>query len=107
MTCCRIRNGSIRVTDAVRIGAIEEAASNGTAADLVASPDAVLAELPAREIPETYVPAARNGAAIPIAALDDGDGLVDGSLVRLTAGGTLIGVHRVDGSAVKAEVVTV
>ncbi len=102
----RVRNGSIRVADAVRIDDVAEAAAAGTVAELVASPDTVLADVPAREIPGSHVPAARNGAAIPIADLAERDGLTDGGLLRLTADGTLIGMYRIDGPVAKAEVVT-
>ena len=102
----RVRNGSIRVADAVRIDDVAEAAAGGTAAELIASPDTVLADVPARVIPGSHVPAARNGAAIPIADLAESEGLTDGGLLRLTADGTLIGMYRIDGPVAKAEVVT-
>lgn len=101
----RVRNGPIRVADAVRIDDVAVAAADGTVADLVVSPETVLANVPAREIPESHLSTARNGAAIPIAHLAEGEGLTDGDLLRLTADGTMIGMYRVDGPMAKAEVV--
>ncbi len=101
----RVRNGPIRVADAVRIDDVAVAAADGTVADLVVSPETVLANVPAREIPESHLSTARNGAAIPIADLAEGEGLTDGDLLRLTADGTMIGMYRVDGPMAKAEVV--
>ncbi|MGB9358495.1 MAG: tRNA pseudouridine(55) synthase TruB [Acidimicrobiia bacterium] len=102
----RVRNGSICVTDAVRIDDVAAAVADGTVADLVASTEAVLADVPSREIPVTLVPAARNGAAIPIADLAEGERLTDGGLLRLTADGILVGMYRMEGPVAKAEVVT-
>ena len=102
----RVRNGSIDVADAVRIEAVEEAAANHSVGDLVAPADTVLADDPAREIPEALVMSARNGAAVPVDALDEVETLVDGDLVRLVSGSALIGVYRISGTRAKAEVVT-
>ncbi len=101
----RVRNGSIGVADAVSVGTIEAAASDGTADSLVASSGTVLADIPVREIPEPHVAAALNGVAIPTANLEDGDSLSEADLVRLVAGGDLIGVYRIEGPVAKAEVV--
>lgn len=102
----RIRNGSIDVGDAVRVDAIEAAVADGTVTDLILPADVVLADLPAWEIPEAHLAAARNGAAIPIALLDQGEALLDGALIGLTGGGSLIGIYRVVGAFARAEVVT-
>ena len=85
---------------------IEEAVKAGTIRDLVATPTYVLADIPARVIPPPYVTAARNGAAVPVAVLEGGEGEPKSGLVRLVADGSLVGVYRIDGSAAKAEVVT-
>ena len=102
----RTRNGSIGVADAVRVGAIDRAVSEGMAESLIAPSGTVLADIPAREIPPSLIAAARNGAAIPTAVLEDGDDLPEAELVRLVAGGDLIGVYRIEGPFAKAEVVT-
>jgi tRNA pseudouridine55 synthase len=102
----RVRNGSIGVTEAAGIETIEEAVKAGTIRDLVATSDAVLSDMPARVVPQPYVKAARNGAAVPVAVLEGGDGEPASGLVRLVADGSLVGVYRIDGSAAKAEVVT-
>ncbi|MCP3859919.1 MAG: hypothetical protein GY704_09720, partial [Phycisphaeraceae bacterium] len=102
----RVRNGPIGVDDAMGIKTIEEAVKAGTIRDLVATPDVVLADIPARVIPPSYVTAARNGAAVPVAVLEGGEGDSMPALVRLVADGSLVGVYRIDGSAAKAEVVT-
>ena len=57
-------------------------------------------------IPPPYVTAARNGAAVPVAVLEGGNGAATSGLVRLVADGSLVGVYRIDGSAAVAEVVT-
>lgn len=103
----RVRNGSIDVAEAVGVETIEVAVGEGMVTDLVAGSDVVLADIPAREIDAAYVNGARNGAAIPVAALERGDGDADRGLVRLLADGCLLGVYRIDGSSVKPEVVTV
>jgi tRNA pseudouridine55 synthase len=102
----RIRNGSISVADAIRIGTIEEAVKAGTIRDLVAMHDRVLSDIPARVIPPAYVTAAQNGAAIPAGALEGGEVEAKSGRVRLVADGSLVGVYRIDGSAAVAEVVT-
>jgi tRNA U55 pseudouridine synthase TruB len=102
----RVRNGSIDVEGAVGIATIEEAVKTGTIRDLISTPDRVLADIPFRVIPPSYVTAARNGASVPVAVLEGGGGEAESGLVRLVAGGSLIGVYRVDGSAARAEVVT-
>jgi tRNA U55 pseudouridine synthase TruB len=102
----RMRNGSISVADAIRIGTIEEAVKAGTIRDLVATHDRVLSNIPARVIPPPYVAAAQNGAAIPAGALEGGEVEAESGRVRLVADGSLVGVYRIDGSAVVAEVVT-
>ena len=102
----RIRNGQIDVGEAVGIATVEEAVKAGTIRDLVATSDVVLADIPARVIPQPYVTAARNGAAVPVAALEGSEGEPKSGLVRLVADGSLVGVYRIDGSAAKAEVVT-
>lgn len=102
----RIRNGQIDVGEGVGIATVEEAVKAGTIRDLVATSDVVLADIPARVIPQPYVTAARNGAAVPVAVLEGSEGEPKSGLVRLVADGSLIGVYRIDGSAAKAEVVT-
>ena len=102
----RIRNGQIDVGEAVGIATVEEAVKAGTIRDLVATSDVVLADIPARVIPQPYVTAARNGAAVPVAVLEGSEGEPKSGLVRLVADGSLVGVYRIDGSAAKAEVVT-
>lgn len=102
----RIRNGPISVDDATGIETIEEAVNAGTVRDLVATPDAVLADIPARAIPPSYATAARNGAAVPVDVLEGGEGEPLPALIRLITDGSLVGVYRIDGSAAKAEVVT-
>ena len=103
----RIRNGSIGVADAVQIHTIEEAVKAGAIRDLVATHDGVLADIPVRVIPPSYATAARNGAAVPVGVLEGSEGEPKTGLVRLVADGSLVGVYRIDGSAAKAEVVTV
>jgi tRNA pseudouridine55 synthase len=102
----RIRNGQIDVGEGVGIATVEEAVKAGTIRDLVATSDVVLADIPARVIPQPYVTAARNGAAVPVAVLEGSEGEPKSGLVRLVADGSLVGVYRIDGSAAKAEVVT-
>lgn len=102
----RVRNGPIGVDEAVGIEAVEEEVKAGTIQDLVASSDVVLADIPVRVIPQPYVTAARNGAAVPVAVLEGGEGEPKPDLVRLVADGALVGVYRIDGSTARAEVVT-
>jgi len=102
----RVRNGSVSVGDATGIETIEEAVRAGTIQDLVATPDVVLADIPVKVIPPSYATAARNGAAVPVAVLEGGEGEPISALVRLVSDGSLVGVYRIDGSTAKAEVVT-
>jgi tRNA pseudouridine55 synthase len=102
----RTNNGSIDVADAVRIGMIEQAVTSGTMQNLVVTHDVVLSDIPVGVIPPPYVTAARNGAAVPVAALGGGNGVATSGLVRLVADGSLVGVYRIDGSAAVPEVVT-
>jgi tRNA U55 pseudouridine synthase TruB len=103
----RVRNGSLRVDDAVTIEQIEAANVEGTIEDLVIDPADALADLPARELDPAYLRGAVNGAVVPTTALGEGVDVGEGDVIRLMADGTLLGVYRIDGAAVKAEVVVV
>ncbi|GMQ85940.1 MAG: tRNA pseudouridine(55) synthase TruB [Acidimicrobiia bacterium] len=98
----RTRNGSLGVADASSIETIVAAAAGGTLAELVVTPSRALEDLPGVLLDSEYVRAVRNGAVIPAASVN----APDGSLVRLFDAETLLGVYRVDGQTVTAEVVT-
>lgn len=102
----RIRNGSLTVTDAVSIAQIEEAGVHDAVGSLIVDPGTALADIPGIEIDPSYVPGIRNGAAIPSATILGDEAESDQGLVRLLAGGVMLGVYRVDGSTLKPEVVT-
>lgn len=96
----RTANGSLRVEDAVAVEAIAEASDTLDA--LVISPSVALGDLPGVRLDPELARAVRSGAAIPASTVD----APDGSLVRLLESGALLGVYRVDGPTVRAEVVT-
>jgi tRNA pseudouridine55 synthase len=98
----RTANGSLCVEDAHTVDAVVAAASAGAVGDLVVRPAVALGDLPGVRLDAEMARAVRSGAAIPAATVD----APDGSLVRLLDAGALIGVYRVDGPTVKAEVVT-
>jgi tRNA pseudouridine55 synthase len=98
----RTANGSLRVRDAASVETVVKAATDGWVSELVVPPAVALADLPGFRLDAELARAVRSGAAIPSATVD----APDGSLVRLMDAGSLIGVYRVDGATVKAEVVT-
>jgi tRNA pseudouridine55 synthase len=98
----RTRNGSLHVADASSIETIVVAAADGALPELVVTPSRALEDLPGVVLDPEYVPAVRNGAVIPAASVD----APDGSLFRLLDSDVLLGVYRVEGETVKAEVVT-
>jgi tRNA pseudouridine55 synthase len=98
----RTANGSLLVEDAASVEALIEAATEGRVGELVVPPAVALADLPGFPVDAELAKAVRSGAAIPSATI----GAPDGSTVRLMESGSLIGIYRVDGSTVKAEVVT-
>ncbi len=98
----RTRNGSLHIADASSIETIVAAAADGALPELVITPSRALADLPGVVLDPDYVRAVRNGAVIPAASVD----APDGSLVRLLDADALLGVYRVEGATVKAEVVT-
>lgn len=98
----RTRNGSLDVADASDVEAIVDAVGNGLLSDLVISPSHALDDLPGFSLDAEFAKAVRHGAAIPATSVD----APDGSLVRLLEADALLGVYRVDGPTVKAEVVT-
>jgi tRNA pseudouridine55 synthase len=98
----RTRNGSLHIADASSIETIVAAAADGALPELVITPSRALADLPGVVLDPDYVRAVRNGAVIPAASVD----APDGTLVRLLDADALLGVYRVEGATVKAEVVT-
>ena len=98
----RTRNGSLHVADASSIETIVAAAADGVLPELVVTPSRALEDLPGVVLDPEYVPAVRNGAVIPAASVD----APDGSLFCLLDSDVLLGVYRVEGATVKAEVVT-
>ena len=98
----RTRNGSLHIADASSIETIVAAAADGALSELVITPSRALADLPGVVLDPDYVRAVRNGAVIPAASVD----APDGTLVRLLDADALLGVYRVEGATVKAEVVT-
>lgn len=98
----RTRNGSLHVADASSIETIVAAAADGVLPELVVTPSRALEDLPGVVLDPEYVPAVRNGAVIPAASV----AAPDGSLFRLLDSDVLLGVYRVEGATVKAEVVT-
>ncbi|MFB3048564.1 MAG: tRNA pseudouridine(55) synthase TruB [Acidimicrobiia bacterium] len=98
----RTRNGSLHIADASSIETIVAAAAGGALPELVITPSRALADLPGVVLDPDYVRAVRNGAVIPAATID----APDGTLVRLLDADALLGVYRVEGATVKAEVVT-
>ena len=98
----RTRNGSLHIADASSIETIVAAAADGALPELVITPSRALEDLPGVVLDPDYVRAVRNGAVIPAASVD----APDGTLVRLLDADALLGVFRVEGATVKAEVVT-
>ena len=98
----RTRNGSLEVDDAAPVSAIIDAAAAGIVDKLVVPPAEALGDLPGFVLDAELAHAVRSGAAIPATTVD----APDGSLVRLLEADVLLGVYRVDGPTVKAEVVT-
>lgn len=98
----RTRNGSLPVDDAVTVPIIVGAAAAGEVAAMVMSPSDALGDLPGFSLDAEFARAVRSGVAIPATTVD----APDGSLVRLLEADALLGVYRVDGPTVKAEVVT-
>jgi len=98
----RTRNGSLQVTDAHPVGSIVDAVAGGRIHSMVLRPSQALDDLPGFTVDPEFARAVRNGAAIPATSVD----APDGTLVRLLEAGDLLGVYRVDGPQVKAEVVT-
>ncbi len=98
----RMRNGSLDVAHAPQVETIVAAAAAGEVDKLVISPADALGDLPGFSLNAEFAHAVRSGAAIPATTVD----APDGSLVRLLEADALLGVYRVDGSTVKAEVVT-
>lgn len=99
----RTSNGSLLVADAGPVGSIVEAAARGTLDTMIVSPSVALGDLPGFALDPEFARAVRSGAAIPATSVD----APDGSLVRLLDVDDLLGVYRVDGPRVRAEVVTV
>ncbi len=102
----RVRNGTLDVADAMTVDQIEAATADGTVESLIIDPATALSDIPGIEVGPSYIPGIRNGAAIPAAALSDGEDGVAQGLVRLLADGVLLGVYRLDGPSAKPEVVT-
>jgi tRNA pseudouridine55 synthase len=98
----RTSNGSLRVEDAEPVATIAQAATEGTLDSFVVPPTRALEDLPGFVLDPEFAEAVRHGAAIPAINVD----APDGSLVRLLEADALIGVYRVDGPQVRAEVVT-
>jgi hypothetical protein len=69
---------------------------------VIVSPSLALGDLPGFTLDPEFAHAVRSGAAIPATTVD----APDGSLVRLLDVDDLLGVYRVDGPRVRAEVVT-
>lgn len=99
----RTSNGSLHVADARPVASIVEAAARRTLDTVIVSPSLALGDLPGFTLDPEFARAVRSGAAIPAASVD----APDGSLVRLLDVDDLLGVYRVDGPRVRAEVVTV
>jgi tRNA pseudouridine55 synthase len=98
----RTANGSLRVGDARPVASIVEAAEEETLDELIVPPARALEDLPGVTLDPEFAVAVRHGAAIPATSVD----VPDGSLVRLLEADSLLGIYRVDGPQVKAEVVT-
>lgn len=98
----RTRNGSLRVEDAHPVASLMAAANDRALGSLIVPPARALDDLPGIALDPAMADAVRNGAAIPATNVD----APDGSLVRLLDADDLLGVYRVDGPRVKAEVVT-
>lgn len=98
----RTANGSLRVEDAFEVTGVAEAVSAGALDELVVSPADALGDLPGVRLDPELARAVRSGAAIPASNVD----APDGTLVRLLESGALLGVYRIDGPTVRAEVVT-
>jgi tRNA pseudouridine55 synthase len=99
----RTSNGSLDVADARPVASIVEAAARRTLDTVIVSPSLALGDLPSFTLDPEFARAVRSGAAIPATSVD----APDGSLVRLLDVDDLLGVYRVDGPRVRAEVVTV
>ncbi len=97
----RTSNGSLQVEDAAPVATIIEAAADDALAPLVVAAADALADLPGFVLDPEFARAVRHGAAAPATTVD----APDGSLVRLFEGDDLLGIYRVAGPIVKAEVV--
>ncbi len=98
----RTANGSLDVADATSVASIVRAAEGGGIGSLIIPPARALEDLPGIALEPEFARAVRHGAAIPASSVD----APDGSLVRLLEADALLGVYRVDGPQMKAEVVT-
>jgi tRNA pseudouridine55 synthase len=98
----RTRNGSLDVSDASPVETVVVAGQSGGLGALLLSPADALADLPGVALDEEFARAVRSGAAIPATMV----GAPDGALIRLLEDDALLGVYRVDGATVRAEVVT-
>ena len=98
----RTRIGTLHVGDAEPVAAVVDATAVGTAEAMVVPPASALGDLPGFSLEPEFARAVRNGAAIPATRVD----APDGSLVLLLEADDLLGVYRVDGPQVRAEVVT-
>jgi len=98
----RTSNGSLDVDDAHDVGAVIAAEASGDLDSIVLPAAQALDDLPGFVLDPEFARAVRNGAAIPATTVD----APDGSLVRLLEADALLGVYRVVGPQVRAEVVT-
>jgi len=102
----RVRNGTLKVSDAVSVDQVEAALADESILSLIVDPATALADIPGIEVEASYIPGIRNGVAMPAASLTNDGDATDEGLIRLLADGTLLGVYRIDGPAAKPEVIT-
>lgn len=100
----RIRNGSLRVDDAVSIQVLEEAAVEGNVSDHVLPPSDGLCDLAQATVGDDLAVAIRNGLSFPVGRLRGS--LPEGGPVALVDGdGDLLAVYGVVAGRATAEVV--
>lgn len=100
----RVRNGSLRVDDALGIDEIEQAVADGAIERLVLAPRSGLPDIPEVIVSDDVVAGVRNGLSFPASVLGSGKSGVT-ALRVVDEAGSLAAVYRVEDGKAKPEVV--
>ena len=100
----RIRNGSLHVEDALSVGDVEKAVTEGTIRGIVLSPREGLPDLPQIDVGSAVAAGIRNGLAFPAAAIGAGKGVV-GPVRLVDEAGDLLAVYSLAEGRATPEVV--